>query len=216
MTGHRQPVLLRFYVRFLDDQDSASFIAATSTSYNCSTLERMAISDNIHQRRAATLALGFIGDYNCNATLGRALSDDDRGVRMIAEDGILRVWLRDGNPAEQSSLRKLTHCNNSQQYRQALILSDKLLSLSPQLAEAHHQQAIAYFHLAACRESLRSASQAAELNRYHFLAVAIMGECYARSGETAVALECFQRALWLNPNREDFRVHVIRLKRSTT
>ena len=209
-------MLLRFYRRFLDDQDSASFIAAAAASYNCGTLERMARSGSIHQRRAGTLALGFIGDYNCNATLGRALWDDDRGVRMIAEDGILRVWLRDGRPSEQSNLRKLAHCNNSQQYRRALILSEQLLSVSPHLAEAYHQQAVAYFHLAACRESLRSAAQAVELNPYHFLAVAKMGECYARAGDSALALECYQRALQLNPNREDFRVHVTRLKRSTT
>jgi tetratricopeptide (TPR) repeat protein len=215
VTGHRQPVLLRFYRRFLDDQESASFIAATSASYNCGTLERMASSGGMHQRRAATLALGFIGDYNCNATLGRALWDDDRGVRMIAEEGIPRVWLRDGCPSEQSILRKLTHCNNSQQYRQALSLSDQLLDVSPHLAEAHHQQAIAYFHLAADCESLRSAAQAAELNPYHFLAVAKMGECHARAGEFARALECFERALRLNPNREDFRALVIQLKRST-
>lgn len=216
VTGHRQPVLLRFYRRFLDDQESASFIAATSALYNCGTLERMAKSGSLHQRRAATLALGFIGDYNCNGTLGRALCDEDRGVRMIAEEGILRIWLRDGGPSEQSSLRKLAHCNNSQQYRRALILSDQLLRVSPQLAEAHHQQAIAYYHLAACRESLRGATQAAELNPYHFLAVAKMGECYARAGESALALACFQRALRLNPNREDFRAYVNRLKRSTT
>ena len=135
---------------------------------------------------------------------------------MIAEDGILRIWLRDGRPSEQSSLRKLAHCNNSQHYRQALILSSQLLRASPHLAEAHHQQAIAYFHLAACRESLRSAAHAAELNPYHFLAVAKMAECYARAGESTLALKCFQRALQLNPNREDFRVHVIRLKRSAT
>ena len=145
----------------------------------------------MHQRRAATLALGFFGDYNCNATLGRALWDDDRGVRMIAEEGILRVWLRDGRPSEQSRLRKLAHCNNSQQYRQSLILSNQLLSVSPHLSEAHHQQAVAYYHLAAYAESLRSAAQAAELNPYHFLAVAKMGECYARAGESALALECF-------------------------
>jgi hypothetical protein len=43
-----------------------------------------------------------------------------------------------------------------------------------------------------------------------------MGECYAQMAESALALSCFQRALRLNPNREDFRVHINRLKRSTT
>ncbi len=196
--------------------ESASFIASASARYTCGTLERLARSGGTHQRRAATLALGFIGDYSCNATLGRALWDNDRGVRMLAEEGILRVWVRDGCGSAQASLRSLVHANNAQRFQQALKLSGQLLAAAPRLAEAHHQQAAAYFHLCDYHASLRAAAQATELNPYHFLAVARMGECYARIGEPACALECFQRALRLNPNREDFRAHVNRLRRSAT
>ena len=42
------------------------------------------------------MALGFVGDFSQNAALGRALHDRDRGVRLLADNGIRQLWRRDG------------------------------------------------------------------------------------------------------------------------
>ena len=95
------PYLLTFYQQYLDDQDTASFIAKTSRRYAQGTLQRLAESDSPGVRRSAVLALGFLGDYDSNATLGRALQDKDRTVRTIAQNSIRNVWNRAGSDEER-------------------------------------------------------------------------------------------------------------------
>ncbi|MEM1305803.1 MAG: HEAT repeat domain-containing protein, partial [Planctomycetota bacterium] len=72
------PIVVDFYQRYLDDQDSAAFVKRVARVYTCATLERLAVSGDRLGRRAAVLALGFMGDYTSNAVLGRALIDRDR------------------------------------------------------------------------------------------------------------------------------------------
>ena len=62
-------------------------------------------------RRAAVLALGMIGDMRVNHALGMALQDDDRGVRLLADQGLREIWLRDGNPQQQLKLRAAQRMN---------------------------------------------------------------------------------------------------------
>lgn len=216
MKTNRSPLLLKFYSRYLDTLDSASFIDSLSQSYYPATLERLAINGNVTQRRAATLALTFVGDFLCNQTMGKALWDSDRGVRMIAEDGIAELWFRDGNGATQSALRRLQVLNYGQRHHEAIVLAIQLIEEKPDVAECHNQLANAFFQLDQFEDTLTAASQAVELNPYHFPALSTMGKSHMQLGETTRALECFERALRLNPNREDYRVHISRLRRSST
>src|SRR5262245_15571393 len=100
----RMPRLARFYHRYLSDEDSARFVRSVADYYMTSTLSRLAMRGDRATRRAATLALGFLGDYQINAVLGRALQDSDRGVRLIAESAVREVWKRDGTEEHQKRL----------------------------------------------------------------------------------------------------------------
>ena len=215
MPIRRTPLLIKSYGRYLDTLDSASFVSRVSESYHTTTLERLAIHGDVNCRRAAVLALTFMGEYPCNATMGHALWDPDRGVRMIAEDGISQVWMRQGCPATQAALRKLFYLNQAQRYDEAIALADRVISESPYVAEAHHQLATARFELEDNWGTLEAAAQATELNPYHFAALSKMGNSHLRLDQTTLALGCFERALRLNPNREDYRIHISRLRRSS-
>src|SRR5947207_2200395 len=103
----RMPILHGLYHQYLADQDAAGFARAVSSCYMAGTLERLVTSGNRMVRRAAVLALGLLGDYSSNASLGRALHDDDRGVRILAENSIRKLWCRAGNQSQRKGLEKI-------------------------------------------------------------------------------------------------------------
>ena len=103
----RMPHLLGFYARYLEDRDAAAFAIAVSPRYNCGTLERLAQHGRREVRRGAVFALGLIGGYDVNHTLGCALLDADRTVRTLAENSIRCVWLRSGTQAQRRELEAL-------------------------------------------------------------------------------------------------------------
>ena len=102
-------------------------------------------------RRSAVLALGFVADYESNAVLGRALSDTDRGVRLMAETAIRSVWCRIGTAAQRQQLAGLVLLNRSHEFAVALRDATALIREAPWLAEVWNQRAIAQFGLGPLR-----------------------------------------------------------------
>ncbi len=210
----QDPLIVQLYDAYLVDQHSATFIKDVAESYTIATLERLARWGRRKARRSAVLGLGFLGDYESNAALGRALTDRDRGVRTMAENGIQSVWFRVGSENQRQMLRATSRLNRSKQYDEAIHQATKLIHQSPWLAEAWNQRGLAYLHKGDLEGSIRDRHQALEINPYHFIAAVGMGECYLRQENRLAALESFRRALRLNPSLEDVRVHVVRLQRS--
>ena len=66
--NRRIPFLSELYRQYLDVQDSAGFISKVSQCYAPGTLQRLACHRSREVRRAAVLALGFLGDYTANHT----------------------------------------------------------------------------------------------------------------------------------------------------
>jgi tetratricopeptide (TPR) repeat protein len=211
--GLRKPFLLALYERFLEDQDSAALVDEIARYYHQGTLERLAQHDQAPVRRAAVFALGYLGDYGCNASLGAALQDEDRSVRLLAESAIRNVWTRIGDEDERRHLKLLVRLNSSKLFHDAIRKANDLLKRSAWLAEAWNQRAIAHFSLGHFADSIRDCHQALEINPYHFGAASGMGQAYLQLGNHLSALESFRRALRLNPNLEAVRVQVARLTR---
>ena len=109
----RHPVLLDLYDQFLADEDTAALIHRVGHRYNQAALTHLLKHHERLVRRAAALALGYIGDYQCNATLGRALHDSDRGVRMLAENGIRSVWCRVGSERQRREIAAIIAHNTT-------------------------------------------------------------------------------------------------------
>ena len=213
MTPIRRPYLERLYHRYLEDENSAAFIQAVARHYLPSTLARLAGGGDHVLRRAAIMSVGFLGDYSHNAILGQALSDRDRGVRLLADNGIRGLWRRDGNTRQRQHLSAICRLNHSDQYSQAIREAADLIDEAPWFAEAWNQRGIAYFALRRYDDAANDCHQTLELNAYHFGAAVGMAHCYLELDEPLAALENFRRALRIHPDLEDVRLHVNYLER---
>lgn len=210
----RKPFILAVYNEYLEQQDSESFTRQLLKWYTVGTLERLARHDLREIRRAAVLAIGFLGDYGSNHALGCALLDKDRNVRMLADNGIRVIWTRDGNEAERKEIQVIIRLNAARIYHDSIERATALIERAPWFAEAWHQRAEAFFAQGRLVESIRDSHQTLEINPYHFVAATSMGKAYLELQNSVSALECFRRSLRLNPDLEGVRAQVVRLTRA--
>jgi tetratricopeptide (TPR) repeat protein len=209
-----RPLLAQIYHRYLEDENSAAFVAAISQQYLPNTLARLAAGGDHVARRAAIMALGFLGDYSHNAVLGQALRDRDRGVRMLADNGIRALWRRDGNGDHRQQLARICRLNHGSQYDAAAQEAEALIEAAPWFAEAWNQRGIGLFAQRRFEQAANDCHQTLELNPYHFGAAVGMAHCYLELDEPMAALENFRRALRLHPDLEDVRVQIDFLQRT--
>ncbi|MCH5377681.1 MAG: tetratricopeptide repeat protein [Planctomycetes bacterium] len=213
-TSNPIPLIDRLYLRYLDEESSANFVASVSRHYLTSTLERLAVVGQRLSRRGAVLALGFLGSYESNATLGRALKDGDRIVRILAENSIREVWCRDGSETQRQQLAILVRLNHGYQFEEALEIASLLIQQAPRFAEAWNQRAIAHYRLGQFEAAANDCQQTLELNPCHFGAIVGMAHCYLEMGEGFAALECFRRAVEVHPGLEAVRGQIEFLERA--
>jgi tetratricopeptide (TPR) repeat protein len=210
----RIPLINDFYHQYLIDQKSTTFVRNVSKHYAIGTLERLTGHNQRLTRRASVLAIGLIGDFDSNATLGRALNDADRGVRMIADNGIRLLWCRWGTSSHRRRLNTVIRMNAARRHAEAVRLASHLIDTVGELPEAWNQRAVAYFSLGQFDESIRDCQQTLEMNPYHFVAAASMGQCHLQLGDRRSALDCFRWAMRLNPGLETARAQVLHLERT--
>jgi tetratricopeptide (TPR) repeat protein len=209
----RLPLLDELYQQYLADHDVSGYARQVARSYTAATLERLLERGERMTRRAAALSLGLVGGYESNAAMGRALVDEDRGVRSIAESGIRNLWCRAGSEVQRQRLNSIIVLNESHRFDEALDRATALVEQAPWFAEAWNQRAVAFYGQARHAESIRDCQQALEINPYHFAAAAGMGHCYLQLGNQSAALQAFRRALRLNPGMEAVRANVVYLQR---
>ena len=210
----RTPLLNHFYQQYLMDQDPAALVKKLEAHYLPATLERLSAHGRRSTRRAAVLALGLVGDFRSNDAVGRAMLDQDRGVRTLAENAIRELWCRAGNQAHRRHLSLVIRLNAKHRYDDAIRRATQLIELAPELAEGWNQRAIAYFNLGRFADSIRDCRQVLELNPHHFGAATGMGQCHLQLHDRRAALESFRLALKLNPGLEGVRAHVVYLQRT--
>ena len=210
----RTAALVHFYYTFLNDENAAQFTASVAKRYALATLERLTTWNDTSTRRAATLALSFLGDIRSNAVLGRALLDDDRGVRMIAETGIEELWLRDGSPAQRQMLRRIQRLNTSGIADEACRLATQLIEASPCIAEAWNQRAIGLYIKGDYVAAARDCRQTLRLNPFHYRAIVGRAHCQLEFSDPIGALKSFRTAVEINPGLESIRAQIRYLARA--
>ncbi len=216
MSEDRQqaPLLDAFYQSYLTDETSAHFVSHVAQHYTLGTLARLAAYGTRTTRRAAVLAVGFLGGYESNDVLGRALHDEDRVVRLLAENSIRELWCRDGSTQQQHRLQYIMRLNNCGRFPEAAHEASQLIQEADGFAEAWNQRAIAYYQMERYTESVRDCRQTIERNPFHFAAAVGMGHCYLEMFDAVGALECFRWALEVNPDMENVRAQVGYLQRT--
>jgi tetratricopeptide (TPR) repeat protein len=206
--------LQQFYHEYLAAHDGEAYLRKVTARYTPATLERLALTAAPRlTRRGAVLALGLLQEYQADAALSRALHDEDRGVRMLAENGLRAIWCRAAGPGEQQQLTVVIRLNVARHFLEAIRRASELINQAPRFAEIWNQRAIALYSLGRYRESIQDCRQTLELNQTHFGAAAGMGQCHLQLGDEAAALQCFRRALALNPDLEGIRANVALLER---
>jgi tetratricopeptide (TPR) repeat protein len=201
----RTPRINDYYEQYLRRHDQGAFAKQVAKHYSISTLERLAGCGERMSRRAAVFAIGLLGSYESNGVVGRALNDNDRGVRTLADHAIRALWLRLGSPAERKKLSQIAKLNSTQRHQEAIQIATQLIDRAPWLSEVWNQRAVAHYSTGRYHESINDCVQTLELNPYHFGAAAGMGQCYLQLGDRQAALEAFRRALRLNPGLEGVR-----------
>jgi tetratricopeptide (TPR) repeat protein len=208
------PELCRFYKEYLSDEDSARFVTQVSTYYSIGTLERLAEFGSRIVRRSATLSLGFLGEFESNAVMGGRLNDVDRGVRVLAENGIRELWCRDGDEVHRQQLRNIMRLNASNQCEEAVVEAGLLIDAVPFFAEAWNQRAIALYQIGEYVGSVNDCQQTLELNPFHFGAAVGMAHGYLELDDAFAALKCFRQSLAINPSLDGVRSQIHFLERS--
>jgi tetratricopeptide (TPR) repeat protein len=142
------------------------------------------------------------------------MNDEDRSVRLLAENGIRELWGRDGNVQQRNWLQRIMRLNRSSQYETARAETTALIDEAPWFAEAWNQRAISHYYLGHYRDAASDCHHTLELNPYHYAAAVGMAHCYLEMDEARSALECFRRAIKLNPDLEDVRTRISFLRQA--
>jgi tetratricopeptide (TPR) repeat protein len=212
--NRQQPMLTTLYLAYLQKHDARSFIGQIMEYYNEASLIRLTGAVCVDTRRAAGLALGFVGTYQANNALGCLLQDHDRSVRLIAESSLKSVWSRDGSEEQRQELYAVMRLIAVQNFGEAVNKANILLDDYPLYVEARNQRAIALFALKQFEDSIEDSRIVLDLNPFHFGAAIGMGHAYLQLRSEQEAIECFRRALAINPNLESVRRHLARLTQS--
>ena len=164
-------------------------------------------------RRAAILAIGFLGNFSNNEVMGRALNDNDRAVRMLADHGIRELWQRQGTVAQQGSLKRIFRLVDQSRMEDAIAAATQLIEVNPEFSEAFSQRAIAFCALGDYEAALVDCREALQFNRYHFPAAIGLAHCCMQIDEATGALAGYRLALNINPDLDSVRRQVSRLER---
>lgn len=211
--GTRQNYLARFYQRYLHDLDTAGYIRQVSSHYHVPALHRIASLGSADDRRAAVLALGFLGNYSSNAIVARLLRDSDRGVRLLADQSILEIWMMAGTNWQRRRLLSIRRFCNAGQLDHARHLASLLTDAAPEFAEAWNERAVASFHLGQPQLALQECQAAVRINPFQFKAMVGAGHCCNHLQRPNDALTWYHRAIGVNPALDQVRHEVQRLRR---
>lgn len=163
-------------------------------------------------RKVAALCLSLVGCNACLDELAKQLKDPDPVTNQMAEHAMWAIWFRGGSPEANHQLSRGAMALNRGDPDHAIEHFDKAIQLSPRFAEAYNQKSVAEFLLERLEDSIADAERAVRLMPLHFHAWAGMGHCHAHLGRVNDAVECYERALSINPHMREIRDAVAALR----
>jgi tetratricopeptide (TPR) repeat protein len=200
-------LLVDYYEGFLVDHDQERFREQVMARYTETTLARiLATSESVQARRGAVLALGVIGTFEqSNATLGKALRDDDQVVRTLTESALWAVWFRADSPENNHTLDEVRLLIGNHRLDAAIDLASRLIARAPNFAEAYNQRAIARFIRGQYAQSAEDCQRVLQLNPYHVGAISGLAQCQLELHRPQEALGTLWKAWKLQPHSHSIR-----------
>ncbi len=210
----RYSILLTYYQRYLNDGETAQFIASVAKRYSVATLQRLVVAGDIYSQRASALALGLIGDARSIPVLGPMLRHRDRKLRLVVDDAIRAISAREGSSDQRQQLELVVRCNECGNYERAVDLATHLIENTGGSAEAYHQRSLAFFQLDSIDSAIDDCRQALKLNEFHYAAMVGLGHCHLELGDLLESLFWFRRAIDVYPDLEPVRLQIRRLEKA--
>jgi tetratricopeptide (TPR) repeat protein len=189
------------------------FKRSVEARYNEATLERLLDAPDGDVRQAAVLALGLTGSFKINASVAKALHDEDPTARQLAIDALWSIWQRADSHENNHELQRLMRLSANGNRDDVLAGFEALIRRSPRFAEAYNQRAIYYFQRGDYARSIIDCEKTLRLNPCHYAAACGMGQCFLKLNKLRAALRIFRRANRINPNLENVREEIQSLER---
>ncbi|MEM7624872.1 MAG: tetratricopeptide repeat protein [Planctomycetota bacterium] len=155
---------------------------------------------DVDVRRTAVVTLGIVGDRGIVGCLTRSLHDSDEQVHQFAEDALWSIWFRGGKPAAAAEFREASIAMAEDRFEEAGAAFEHATELDPDFAEAHNQLAIVRYLQHDWAASMESCRRTLALMPTHFGAMGGLGHGHAHLGQLPQAIDCYRRALAINPN----------------
>ncbi|MEO1527917.1 MAG: HEAT repeat domain-containing protein [Planctomycetota bacterium] len=201
------------YRRLLASSNATKYASEVDEHYSAYTLTSLLARGDVEHRRAAAMALGLVGNSHSIEALGRALADEDRGVRLVADDSFRSLLLRDSAPTHHQQLLKIMHLTDGGEFAAALAPSMILADQAPLYAEAHFQLATCWHGLDEHQKAAQSFTACLWRCRFHYAAWQGLSRCQVLAGELRSAETSLLRALEIVPDLETARLQLRSVQR---
>ena len=195
-------------------KDAAGLLDLLRSRYTKEQITALLHSRHGDARKVAALAISLVGTTCCLPKLAPLLKDPDPFVNQMAEHAMWSIWFRSGaTPEANKELCRGTKSLNGRDFEQALAHVSRAIELDPSFAEAYNQRAIIHYLQERYAESVEDCRRAVERMPLHFGAWAGMGHCHAHLGRPCEAVECYERALSINPHLDGIPQAIQELKK---
>lgn len=196
----------------LERKDLPGLLELLKSRWTAEQIVALLVGRHCDARKVAALSLALVGCNHCLPPLAEQLKDPDPTVNQMAEHAIWSIWFRGGSDEANHHLCRGAKAIDRGDYEHAIHHFDNALQLNPKFSEAYNQRALAEYLLERFDASIRDCRKAVELMPIHFGAWAGMGHCNAHLGKLACAVECYERALAINPHMCQVREAIEELK----
>jgi tetratricopeptide (TPR) repeat protein len=198
----------------LEAQDLHGLTSLLKNQYTHAQITSLFKHPDSDTRKVAALTFGLIGKKCCLKKLAPLLKDSDPMVNQMAEHSMWSVWFRSGSREANCELKCGMKALDRRDFTKALEHLDKAIVQDPEFAEPYNQRAIVHYMSEQIGASIEDCRRTVERMPCHFGAWAGLGHCHAHEGRLSESMECYERALSINPHLEGIRqaVEEIRLR----
>jgi tetratricopeptide (TPR) repeat protein len=124
---------------------------------------------------------------------------------------IERIWLRSGSDTADLMMSRVRTALQKKDAALAVELTDRILAIKPDWAEAWNKRATAFFLLGDTARAVSDLAETLKREPRHYQALAGLGAIFNQNGDKKNALAAFRKALEINPYFEDILKSVERL-----